>query len=77
VASGDVDRLYRAQREWYRSHSLQLAEYFRNPRAEQKIERDHEAGVTTRAEADELIRTLPARADDVERHADGWPMRRR
>jgi DNA polymerase-3 subunit epsilon len=77
LASGDVMALYAAQRRWFREQSMGLAAYFRTPKAIAKIERDHEAGVTTRAEADELIRTLPARADDVERNADGWPMRRR
>lgn len=77
LAGMGLAELHRAQVAWYREQSLGLAEFWRTPKAVEKIERDHAAGLTTRDEADELIRTLPSRADDVERHADGWPMRRR
>lgn len=77
LASGDVMALHDAQRVWFREGAHGLAAYFRTPKAVAKIERDHATGLTTRDEADELIRTLNDRADDVERNADGWPMRAR
>lgn len=77
LASGGVMTLYAAERRWFRENSFDLAAYFRTPKAIEKIERDYEAGITTREEADDLICTLPPRADDVERNADGWPMRQR
>lgn len=75
LSSGDPMRLHAAETRWFRTQSLDMATYFRTPRAVEKIERDYAAGVTTREEADELIRTLSQRADDVGRNADGWPMR--
>ena len=77
LAEMDLAELHRCQSVWYREQSLSLAAYFRTSRAVEKIDRDHAAGLTTREQADELIATLHARADDVERNADGWPMRRR
>lgn len=77
LAAMPLPELHRAQVAWYREQSLGLAAFWRTPKAIEKIERDHSVGLTTRDEADELIRTLPQRADDVERNADGWPMRRR
>lgn len=67
--------LYRAQSTWYRDQSRSLADYWRTPKAVEKIMRDHAANLTTQAEAAELIRTLSSRADEVERNADGWPVR--
>jgi DNA polymerase-3 subunit epsilon len=77
LSSGDPMRLHEAQVRWFRTKALELAAFWRTPKAIEKIEADHAAGLTTRDEADELIRTLPQRADDVERNADGWPMRER
>jgi len=77
LANMELADLHRQQVKWYREQSLSLAAYWRTPRAVEKIEFDHSAGAVTRDEADELIRTLPQRADDVERNADGWPMRAR
>lgn len=75
LAELSVTRLHQMQVTWYREQALGLAAFWRTPKAIEKIERDHAAGITTREEADELIRTLSDRADDVERNADGWPMR--
>lgn len=77
LSSGCPKALNAAERRWYTTWSRGLAKHFRSPKALENIERDHAAGLTIREQADELIRTLPARADDVERNADGWPMRRR
>lgn len=77
VASGDIGGLFEAERRWFRTHSLQLADYFRSPSAIAKVERDHAVGAVTRGEADELIRTLPDRAESVAQYAGGWPMRPR
>ena len=77
LAEMNLAELHRCQVAWYRSQSLSLAAYFRTPKAIEKIERDCAVGLTTREQADELRRTLPDRADDVERNADGWPMRSR
>lgn len=75
LSSGDPMRLHEAESRWFRTKALELSAYFRTQRARDKIDQDHASGITTREEADELIRTLPERADDVERNADGWPMR--
>lgn len=75
LASMDLAELHRCQIAWYREQSLGLAAFWRTPKAIEKIEHDHAVNITTREEADELIRTLPERAEDVERNADGWPMR--
>lgn len=72
-----LPELHRRQVEWHREQALGLAAFWRTPRAVSKIERDHSAGLITREEADELVRTLLTRADEVESNADGWPIRRR
>lgn len=78
LASGCPGKLHAAQISWYRDSSLGLADYWRNdPRAKTKLRQRAAAGTITAEECEELIRTLPERADDVERHADGWPMRAR
>lgn len=77
LASGDPMRLHAAQRRWFRTKSLGLAAYFRTKRARDKIEQDHTDGLTTREEANTFLESLTQRADDVEKNADGWPMRTR
>lgn len=75
LAGGDPATLHAAQGPWFKGQALSLAEYFRTPKAVDKIERDLAAGAITAERAAELRSTLLTRADDVEAHADGWPMR--
>lgn len=77
LARGCSRELHNAQGPWYRDSALSLAAYWRTPKAPAKLCERRDQGAITAEECDELISTLAQRADDVERNADGWPMRQR
>ena len=78
VARGDAAALDAAQRRWFRITQLELAEYFRTPKAIEAIERKVAEGRMTRERADQTIAELPSSADRVEAGAEnGWPVRPR
>lgn len=75
LATGDAWALHEAQKQWHTEGQLELAEYFRGPKAIEKIRKRKAAGEITAEQVDELIAGLPAAAAATEATARGcWPL---
>jgi DNA polymerase-3 subunit epsilon len=78
IAAGDAVALDRAQRRWFTASQLELAAYFRTPKAITAIQRKVREGRLTSEQGEAAIADLPAAADRVEASAEnGWPLRPR
>jgi DNA polymerase-3 subunit epsilon len=76
IAVGNARELHEAQKRWFYTTQMELAEYFRTPKAIEAIERKVSEGRFTREQADAAIESLPADAARAEALAvDGWPLR--
>lgn len=78
IARGDAAALDAAQRRWFEIKQRGLAEYFRTPRAVEKIHAKVAEGRMTPEQGQEAIVDLPAAAARAEAIASsGWPVQPR
>lgn len=78
VSAGDAPSLHSAQQRWFTTRQLELAEYFRTPKAVEAIYRKVAEGRLTAEQGEVAIAALPEAAVAAEASAHGgWPIRSR